>query len=304
MKPKHETVLLNEAIDLLCTSPDGNYLDCTGGFGGHSAEILSRVSDKARLWICDFHSEAVERLKKRFQEDSRVQVIHSRFSQIFDNLNFSSGHESSRRFDGILADFGISSVQLEDKNLGISFSQDHVPLDMRLDDHLEVTAADILKTYSEKDLADIFYYYGGETASRKIAAAIFSDRKKGIYYSTTNELRDLCARVLGRFYRSKKIHAATKIFQALRIAVNYELDDIKKLLEIAPMKLKPKGRLVLISFHSGEDKLVKEKFRELGKTEGFSQPVRKAIKPDREEVLNNPRSRSARMRMLERKEIS
>lgn len=295
----HETVLLKEAIDLLCVNPDGFYLDCTGGSGGHATELLSRLSGQAKLFICDFHSETVEGLKKRFRDDPRVQVHHSRFSLIFDNLDFSSRH---RGFDGILADFGISSPQLEDARLGIGLLQNDIFLDMRIDDRLTLTAADVLKTYSQEKLADTFYYYGGERASRKIAAAIVADRKQGITYTTTDQLRDLCARVLGRYYRKRKIHPATKVFQALRIEVNQELEEIKVLLDQAPRHLKAEGRLVLISFHSGEDKLVKEKFRALAQTKDFNMPVKKVIKPDRDEVINNPRARSARMRVLERKE--
>lgn len=289
----HDTVLLKEAIDLMNVRGSGCYLDCTGGMGGHAREILSRLSATGQLWISDYHKETVERLKQQFAADQRVNVIHSRFSLVFDNLNFS--------FDGILADFGVSSPQLDDENLGIGFLHDGIFLDMRLDGALSVTAADVLRTSSESNLADIFYYFGGERGARKIAAALVSDRKQYKFYDTSDALRDLCARVLGGFYRGKKIHPATKVFQALRIAVNHELDEIKILLEKAPEKLTPGGRLVLISFHQGEDTLVKTKFRELhrGGSE-FLMPVKKVIKPSRMEVLKNPRARSAKMRVLER----
>lgn len=287
---QHESVLLCEAVDHLVINPDGVYLDCTGGAGGHSQEILKRLSARGRLWVCDYHKETAEALKAKFVSDKRVTVVSSRFSRIFDNLNFS--------FDGILADFGISSPQLDDKRLGIGFLLEDIFLDMRLDDSLLETAADILKTHSEAELADLFFQLGGERGSRKIARAIVADREKDIFYDTTSSLRDLCARVLGRYYRGKKIHPATKVFQALRIAVNCELDEIKALLEQAPKKLNLNGRLVLISFHAGEDALVKACFRKLAETEDYEMPFRKSLKPSREETLRNPRARSARLRVL------
>ncbi len=286
----HESVLLSTTTDILCHNKDGHYLDCTGGLGGHSAEILTRLSDKGRLWICDYHIESVEKLKARFADDKRVEVIHSRFSKIFDNLVFP--------FDGILADLGISSMQLSDQNLGIGFLLEDAPLDMRIDKGLETSAANLLETWDETELADTFYYYGGERFSRKIAAAIVMDRKKGTHYTTTNELRDLCSRVLGRYYYKKKIHPATKVFQALRIAVNSEIDELKQLLQTAPTKLNPNGLLCIISFHSGEDRLVKKTFKELSKTEDYNLLYKKAHKPDADEIKSNPRARSARLRTL------
>lgn len=291
---QHVPVLLNEVIEQLVIRPNGVYLDCTGGLGGHSQAILDRLGPGGKLIVCDYFSEAVDGLKTKFQNDQRVQVKHSRFSQVFDNLNFS--------FDGILADFGISSAQLDHPELGISFLGESVFLDMRLDASLSVTAAEILKTWSEEDLADLFFHKGGETGSRRLARAIVHDRKEGTFYEMTHDLRDLCARVLGRFYRKKKIHAATKVFQALRIAVNKELDEVETLLGKAPGVLNSGGRLVLISFHSGEDRLVKTVFRELAMKDGYSLPTRKAIKPTSDEILENVRARSARLRVLKRDE--
>ena len=289
---EHETVFLKTAIDEIFINEAGRYLDCTGGQGGHAAELLARLGERGSLWICDYHMDAVNHLKRKFQDNKQVAVLHSRFSQIFDNLNFP--------FDGIVADLGISSVQLADPSLGIGFLQDEAPLDMRLDSALLTSAADILKTYSEAALADIFFYYGGESASRKIAAAIVYDRHNNKFYETAGALRDLCARVLGRYYRHKKIHAATKVFQALRIEVNQELEDLKVLLQKAPQFLNVDGRFAVISFHSGEDRLVKTCFKELAATPEFELGKRKAIKPEPEEIARNPRSRSARMRVLKK----
>ncbi|MBF0107485.1 MAG: 16S rRNA (cytosine(1402)-N(4))-methyltransferase RsmH [Deltaproteobacteria bacterium] len=291
----HAPVLLKEAVDALNIKPNGCYLDCTGGLGGHAAAILGRLSAEARLLICDYHRETAESLKQRFT-DNRVSVFNCRFSQIFDNLAF--------HFDGILADLGISSAQLLDAALGIGFSLKNVFLDMRIDQTLQTTAADILKFSSEEQLADIFYYHGGERAARKMARVIIADRKKNVLYTQTHELADLCSRVLGKYYRGKKIHPATKVFQALRIVVNKEHEEIEALLKTAPGFLNPGGRLVMIAFHSGEDRLVKTKFKELAKSGLYSLPFKKAVKPERQEILSNQRSRSARMRVLQAEEGS
>ncbi len=289
---QHESVMLKPAVDFLVQNSSGAYLDCTGGLGGHAAEILTRLNEHGRLWICDYHQKTVERLQQRFAVDARVTILCSRFSQIFDKLNLF--------FDGIIVDLGISSPQLEDPELGIGFLVNDAPLDMRLDATLSATAADLLETTPEEKLADIFYRFGGETASRKLAKAVVDDRHQGKLYQTTSAFRDLCARVLGRFYRGKRIHPATKAFQALRIAVNRELEELATLLAQAPQRLNVRGRLCIIAFHSGEDRLVKNTFRELTTTDQFSRPVRKVLKPEREEIEKNPRARSARLRILEK----
>jgi len=288
----HVPVLLKEVIEELKIKEDGVYLDVTGGLGGHSSEILKHLSQNGKLVVCDYNVDAVKGLQEKFSGDERVTVLSSRFSQVFEKTDLS--------FDGILADFGISSKQLGDDQLGIGF-QVESPLDMRVDSRAELTAADLLKTQSEEELADIFYKYGGETAARRIARAIVYDRKNRIYYTTTSELRDFCSRIVGKYYKDRKIHPATKVFQALRIAVNNELGEVKDFIEVAPSKLNPEGRLVVISFHSGEDRLVKSSFRELSYKDSFSRPIKKAIRPEREEVLENSRARSAKMRVLEKK---
>lgn len=292
----HVPVLLDEALAALNLKPDGVYLDATGGLGGHSREIAARLDGRGRLLVCDYHEGTAAGLKELFRADPRVSVKRSRFSRVFDALEapFDAG------FDGILADFGISSAQLDDPALGIGFQLDGAPLDMRLDGRLKMTAADFLAESSRDELADLFYRLGGERHSRVMGAAIAGDRERGVFYRTTDELRGLCERVLGRRYRGKKIHPATKVFQALRIAVNGELDEVREFLAVAPGKLKVSGRLVVISFHEGEDGLAKAKFRELASSEGFFLPVRKAVKPGEAEIAANPRSRSARLRILER----
>lgn len=292
----HTPVLIREVIQSLNIRSDGIYLDATGGGGGHSQEILDHLTAAGQLTICDYHEPSVKRLKDRFENFKNVTVIHERFSRIFE-IN-------EGPFDGILADFGISSPQLEDESIGIGFQQEGAPLDMRIDKRLQTTAADILKSYEEEELANLFYELGGERFSRKIAAAIVYDRNIGKFYETTEALKGLCERVLGRHYRGAKIHPATKIFQALRIAVNGELKEVADFLETAPERLKIGGRLVLISFHEGEDRQVKVKFKELAQKGGFFLVEKKAIQPSDDELLVNPRSRSARLRVLERREAA
>ena len=293
----HVPVLLAPVLEFLSIKPDGTYIDCTGGLGGHSAEILKRLSPSGQLYICDYHAPTLQNLKKRFAEFANVTVVSARFSQVFEKCDF--------LFDGILADFGISSPQLVDASLGIGFDLDKVPLDMRIDDTLSESAADLLATRSAEELADIFFNFGGERMSRKIAAAIVYDRELGKVYDTTDGLRGLCERVLGKFYRGKKISPATKVFQGLRIAVNKELEEIATFVKIAPTKLKSGGRLVTIAFHEGEDRLVKVAFKSLvqspkAQTSEYFLPEKKSVAPDKEEIAANPRARSAKLRVLER----
>lgn len=292
----HKPVLVREVIQNLNIRPAGAYLDATGGGGGHSQEILDRLTRSGRLTICDYHEPSVARLKDRFAKLENVTVICERFSRVFEI--------DDGPFDGILADFGISSPQLEDESLGIGFQQEGAPLDMRLDKRLHTTAADILKSYEEEALANLFYELGGERFSRKIAAAIVYDRNIGKFYETTDALKGLCERVLSKYYRGAKIHPATKVFQALRIAVNGELKEVADFLAAAPLRLKAGGRLALISFHEGEDRQVKVKFKELAQKGPFSLVTKKAIQPSEDEILANPRSRSARLRVLERREAA
>lgn len=291
----HTPVMLSEVLSALRVKLDGSYLDATGGAGGHAAAILERLGPVGRLIVCDWNAAAAKALQTRFCDDTRVRVMRESFSRIFENV--------TGDFDGILADFGISSLQLEGQAPGISFLRDADPLDMRLDDRKMRTAADILAEASADELADIFFHLGGERASRKIAAAIAADRALK-EFKHVQDLKTLCERVLGRFYRGKGLHPATKIFQALRIRVNGELEEIRFLLEKAPMRLKPGGNLVVIAFHEGEDRLVKQAFRALAAGPSFELPVRKALQPSRNEVLKNPRARSARLRIIMKVEPS
>ena len=286
----HVPVLLNEVLESLAIKAGGTYLDVTGGRGGHSAAILAHLSEQGRLFITDRHEPAAKILTERFKSDARVKVLHQRFSQVFSNLDFV--------FDGILADLGISSPQLDDTELGIGFQATEAPLDMRLDQNGE-TAADLLAEWSEEDLAKIFFVYGGERGSRKIARAIVHDRNAKPFLKTS-DLSGLCDRVLGKFYRGRKIHPATKVFQALRIAVNDEMGELETFLAKAPQSLAPEGRLAVISFHEGEDRPVKMAFKKLAQEDAFRLVVKKVIAPSEAECAENPRARSAKLRILEK----
>lgn len=288
----HVPVMLAEVLEALQPKPEGSYLDVTGGAGGHSAAILDRLGSAGSLVVGDWSEKAVALLEKKFAHDKRVRVVRSGFSEILEKLEGD--------FDGILADFGVSSLQLDGDAPGIAFSRSDDELDMRLDNRKTARASDLIATWDAEDLAKIFYEYGGERGSRKIAAAIVMDRKEKPFVRV-RELRELCERVLGRFYRGAKIHPATRVFQALRIAVNDELGEIEKFLKKAPQRLVAGGRLVTISFHEGEDRQVKQIFRALAAGGVFALPVRKAVKPGEDEVSNNPRARSARLRSLEKK---
>lgn len=291
----HKAVLFHEVIEGLNIKPSGIYVDLTGGGGGHSAGILEKLGPDGKLFIFDRDTQSIQRLKKRF-EDSRCVVSEARFSEAFGALQ----KLGVRAVDGVLADLGFSSIQLEDPTRGLSFQKEG-PLDMRLDARLEHTASDLLLSLPEKNLADLFYHYGEEYRSRAVARAVIRCRESGEkqVLQTTSGFAHFVERILGR---RGKIHPATKVFQALRIAVNHELEELDDLLITAPGFLKPDGRLAIISFHSLEDRKVKHKFRELA---GMDEPEyslvnKKPIIAGDEELKENPRSRSAKLRILEK----
>lgn len=291
----HIPVLQRESIDLLGIQGDGIYLDVTAGGGGHSAEILKQLGLKGKLILGDCDPKAVLKLKKKFGGDQRVVVIHGRFSELFEILG--SGY--SGRIHGLIADLGFSSAQLEDER-GLSFSRE-APLDMRFDPRLETTAADYLADLNEKELSDVFFKYGEERGSRLMARAIMAKRRENPI-QTTSDLKSAAEKVLGRFYRRQRIHPATRIFQALRILVNREEEELNALLKIMPEFLFEKGRAVMISFHSLEDRVVKRSFLQL-KNMGWNLLTKKPVVPSRKEIELNPRSRSAKMRGIEKVSI-
>ncbi|MCS6801117.1 MAG: 16S rRNA (cytosine(1402)-N(4))-methyltransferase RsmH [Chloroflexota bacterium] len=309
MSVEHQPVLLQEAIDLLNVRPGGRYLDGTAGAGGHSEAILRASAPDGRLLALDVDPNAVERVRARLASyGERAIVERANFAALRER----AAHHGLLPLHGILLDLGVSSLQLADPAMGLSFQRDD-PLDMRLDPTLETTAADLVNGLGERELADLLWRYGEEPASRRIARAIVRHRP----IATTGQLAAVVAQAAGR--PRGRIHPATRVFQALRIAVNDELGMLERALEAAIEALAPSGRLVVISFHSLEDRLVKCRFAEEAK--GCRCPprtpqclcrqqprlrllTRRPVTPSATEVAHNPRARSAKLRAVERLEAA
>jgi 16S rRNA (cytosine1402-N4)-methyltransferase len=297
-----------EVLEALKPRPGGRYADGTVGGAGHAAGILAASSPTGWLSGCDRDGAAVEAAERRLAETfaGRFEIRRGNFSEM-------AGWIPAASCDGVLLDLGVSSPQLDSPERGFSFQQDG-PLDMRMDDRQTLTAAELVNGASAEELAKIFWEFGGERESRRFARAIVHDRelKK---FETTRQLAELIERISPR--AGRKAHPATKIFQALRIAVNDEIGSLKRGLEAAVKILKPGGRLAVITFHSLEDRVVKEFGRERTRDYTFSGEVdvpelrqprvpelkwlaRKAIAPGEMELKENPRSRSAQLRVLEK----
>jgi 16S rRNA (cytosine1402-N4)-methyltransferase len=303
----HKPVMVAEVLGALKPRPGGRYADGTLGGAGHAAAILAASSPTGWLSGCDCDGTAVEAARQRLAEFAgRFEIRRGNFSELADWMPASS-------CDGVLLDLGVSSPQLDVAGRGFSFQQDG-PLDMRLDQRRPLTAADLVNTASAEELAKVFWEFGGESDSRRFARAITHDREQR-RFETTRQLAELIERLAPR--RGKKTHPATKIFQALRIAVNDELGSLEKGLAGAVTILKSGGRLAVITFHSLEDRMVKNfgraRARDYTFTGGVDVPelreprlpelkwlTRKAVKPGAAEVADNPRSRSAQLRVLEK----
>ena len=302
----HVPVLLKEAIDFLAVKRGGTYLDATVGLGGHSLEIARRLGAPGHLIGFDKDPAALERAKAVLSSQfsvlsdgsgekptnldwPTVTLIHGSFAEVGERMAPAS-------LDGILADLGVSSLQLGDAARGFSF-QAEGPLDMRMNPMSGETAEQVVNHIDERKLADVIYEFGEERRSRRIARAIVRSRP----IRTTKQLVEVvsaAARSMNR--KHERIHPATRTFQALRIFVNRELDDLKALMEAAPRVLKPGGRLVIISFHSLEDRIVKDAMREGAKDMHFRLLTKKPVTASEGEIESNPRSRSAKMRAAER----
>ncbi|MEM7793582.1 MAG: 16S rRNA (cytosine(1402)-N(4))-methyltransferase RsmH [Cyanobacteria bacterium P01_C01_bin.118] len=279
----HQSVLANEVLTGLNPQPHGCYLDATVGGGGHSRLILA-ADPTIRLVALDQDPNALDAARQNLEEFSdRVTFCHGNFSE------FAPGEQ---RFDGVLADLGVSSPQLDRPERGFSFRHAG-ELDMRMNPEQALTAAELVNHGSERELADIFYHYGEERLSRRIARRIVERRP----FQTTTALADAISASVPGKYRHGRIHPATRVFQALRIAVNRELDVLEQLIEIAPGWLTQTGKLVIISFHSLEDRRVKHGMRN---HEQLKVLTKKPITATDEEVRQNPRSRSAKLRIAER----
>ncbi len=307
LSPSHVPVLLKEAIDFLNVRRGGTYIDATVGLGGHSYEIAKRLGAPGHLIGLDKDPAALEIAKSVLGRSSlvvgqndwpRVELRHGSFAELANDQR----PTTIGKIDGILADIGVSSLQLSDAARGFSFQADG-PLDMRMDPQSERTAEQVVNHLDERELADVIYEFGEERRSRRIARAICRSRP---IRSTAHlaEVISAAARPMnpGRNkYDQRRIHPATLTFQALRIFVNRELDDLKALLDAAPRILKPGGRVVVISFHSLEDRIVKDAFREGAiKDKYFRVLTKKPVTASLEEQDRNPRARSAKMRAAER----
>jgi 16S rRNA (cytosine1402-N4)-methyltransferase len=290
----HVPVLLKEAIDFLAVKRGGTYLDATVGLGGHSYEIARRLGAPGHLIGFDKDPAALERARERLlavseSERPDVMLMHGSFAEVGERCARAS-------LDGLLADLGVSSLQLSDAARGFSF-QAEGPLDMRMNPMSGETAEQVVNHIDERELANVIYEFGEERRSRRIARAIVRSRP----ISTTRQLVEVVSAATRSMNRKhERIHPATRTFQALRIFVNRELDDLKALLEAAPRVLKPGGRLVVISFHSLEDRIVKDAMREGAKDQYFRLLTKKPVTASEDEIERNPRSRSAKMRAAER----
>lgn len=306
MNIHHTPVLFDECLNFLITDAIGVYFDGTLGFGGHSQGILNRLNDKGRLIATDFDSDAFKFSEKRFENNKRANLYNFNFSLI----DVIAKIESIEFFDGILADLGVSSYQLDNAESGFSYRSD-TKLDLRMDKSRSITAAEIVNTYSEEDIANIIYSFGEERNSRKIARRIVEKRivKK---INTTGELSEIISELVPPNYRVKTL---SRVFQALRIYVNDELENLKSFLNYSLGVMKKGSRIVIISYHSLEDRIVKEFFKE--QTVEYLSPkldpvgivkkeaklkilTKKPVQPTSEEIKNNYRSRSAKLRAAER----
>ena len=306
---KHTSVLLQECLDGLAIKPDGIYIDATFGRGGHSGEILSQLGEQGRLIAFDRDPQAIE-AAKRFADDKRFTIVHSAFADMADVIESMS---LTGEIDGVLMDLGVSSPQLDDAERGFSFLRDG-PLDMRMDTSRGQSAAEWLAEADEQDITQVIKEFGEEKFGKRIAHAIVNERKVNPITRTSELVRiiDQAMPVKDKFK-----HPATRTFQGIRIYINAELEQLRVGLKAATAILKPKGRLAVISFHSLEDRLVKRFMKEQskGKAVPHGLPltqqeidadkvlslIGKAIKPGEDELAVNVRSRSAVLRVAEKR---
>jgi 16S rRNA (cytosine1402-N4)-methyltransferase len=290
----HIPFLVKEAIDFLNVRHGGTYIDATVGLGGHSYEIAKRLGAPGHLIGLDKDPAALEMARSKLVVSEpdwpKITLKHQSFGEI-------ANDQRPAAIDGLLADIGLSSLQLSDAARGFSFQADG-PLDMRMDPQSERTAEQVVNHLDERELADVIYEFGEERRSRRIARAIVRSRP---IRSTSHLAEIISAAARPMNSAERRIHPATRTFQALRIFVNRELDDLKALLEAAPRILKPGGRVVVISFHSLEDRIVKDAFREGSiRDKYFRVLTKKPVTASLEEQDRNPRARSAKMRVAER----
>lgn len=293
---EHESVMVKEVLDGLSLPKKRNIIDATLGLGGHTKAILENMPKNGKVIGFDADWEHIKVAKRKLRKfNDQIVFVHSNFLYLEEELK----KTRVRAVDGVLYDLGLASPHVDIDERGFSFQKDG-PLDMRFNQKEGITAAEVLNEYSEKELLRIFKEYGEEKRSRRIAQEIRKSRKSKPF-KTTKQLADFIEKLVGR---SGKIHPATRVFQALRIEVNKELDVLRESLKQAVNVVKPGGRIVVISYHSLEDRIVKYFFRDLSR-DGEVKPVlklitKKPLEPTREEIMQNPRSRSAKLRVAEK----
>ena len=298
----HIPVLLKPAVDGLDIRPDGTYVDVTLGGGGHTREILSRLGPKGRLLGFDQDEDA----ERNIPDDGRFTFVRSNFRYLHNFLRY----HGVEQIDGLLADLGVSSHHFDDSERGFSFRFDGA-LDMRMNKRAGLTAADVVNSYDEERLADVFYLYGELKNSRRLAAALAKARQASPVTTIAGFL-DIVKPLFGREREKKEL---ARVFQALRIEVNHEMEALKEMLYAATEALRPGGRLVIITYHSLEDRMVKNLMK-TGNVEGrmekdfygnvqtpFQAVNNKVIVPDDDEVARNPRSRSAKLRIAQKRDL-
>lgn len=294
----HIPVMLKQSVDGLNIREGGIYVDVTFGGGGHSREILSRIGDNGRLYSFDQDADA----ERNIIDDNRFTFVRSNFRYIKNWMRY----HGEEHIDGLLADLGVSSHHLDDETRGFSFRFD-TPLDMRMNKRAGLNAADVINNYSEEQLADVFYLYGELRQARQIASLIAKQRSSK-RIETTGDLKEAVGKLFAREREKKEL---AKLFQALRIEVNHEMDALKEMLNGAISLLTPGGRLSVITYHSIEDRIVKNIMKAgnaegkivqdfFGRTSCPMKPLGKVTTADREEVETNPRSRSAKLRIAEK----
>ena len=287
----HEAVMVEEVLENLVFKNNGTYIDCTFGAGGHSLEILKKLDSLGSLVSFDKDIQATLDLSEEFSGETRFKLINDSFSNI-------KKYFKNDSIDGVLIDLGISSTQLDDAKRGFSFQSDG-PLDMRIDATKGITARDWINGASKKEIEDVLWNLGEERASRKIARKIVHSREKKSI-ETTKDLSDL---ILNYVHAKSKKHPATNSFRAIRMFINNEIQELKEALEASGDLLRSGGRLAVISFHSMEDRIVKRFFQGKDRVNSrveFKYLKDKFLKPGSQEILNNPRSRSAILRVAEK----
>jgi len=306
MNEHHHPVMLKETMDFLINNIEGTYFDGTLGFGGHSQEILSRLNSRGKVVATDVDSEALNFCQAKFSGDDRIKLYNFNFLMV----DVISKLESIKSYDGIMADLGVSSFQLDNVDSGFTFRQD-TALDLRMDKNLSLTAADIINSYPEGELANIFYQFGEEKKSRIIASRI-SEQRNIKKFVTTFDLVKIIDSIVPENFRVKTL---SRIFQALRICVNNELENLKLFLSRSVNLLKSGARIVILSYHSLEDRIVKDIFRyesldcicpkdypicKCDKVKRLKIITKKPLLPSKGEITANRRSRSAKLRVAER----